>query len=45
MLGWGIIVLDDWVTSLLGLLALFYVVAPFLEEPWLEQEYGRAYLG
>tara|TARA_R110002049_G_scaffold22388_7_gene80197 strand:- start:61 stop:636 length:576 start_codon:yes stop_codon:yes gene_type:complete len=45
MFGWGIVVLDGWVTSLLALWALFYVVAPFLEEPCLEQEYGRAYLG
>ena len=29
---------------LLLMWALFYLLAPFLEEPWLEQEYGSEYL-
>ena len=31
------------VISLLVLWALFYVIAPNLEEPWLEQQYGEAF--
>lgn len=43
MIGWGITVWSWWVTSLLVLWALFYVVAPYLEEPWLDQHYGKAF--
>ena len=43
MIGWGTIT-NSWpVTSLLLLWALFYLTAPFLEEPWLEKQYGRAF--
>ncbi len=44
MIGWGVIVSSWWVISLLLLWAMFYVVAPFLEEPWLEQQYGNDFL-
>ncbi len=44
MIGWGLIVGSWWVISLLLLWAMFYVVAPFLEEPWLEQQYGSEFL-
>lgn len=40
MLGWGVIVGSAYLTILLCLWALFYIGAPFLEEPWLEKEYG-----
>ncbi|NNE61856.1 MAG: hypothetical protein HKN35_13255 [Woeseia sp.] len=44
MTGWGL-VLGSWlVASLLLLWACFYIIAPFLEEPWLEQHYGDAFL-
>ncbi len=44
MLGWGIAI-DSWrVTSLLVIWAAFYLVAPFLEEPWLERRYGAAFV-
>ena len=43
MLGWGIIVCSTYVTILLCLWALAYLGAPFLEEPWLEQQYGEEY--
>lgn len=46
MIGWGILVSNVCVGSLLILWGLFYVLAPFLEEPWLEHQYQdefRAY--
>ena len=44
MIGWGLVVGSWCGTSLLLLWAFFYVIAPFLEEPWLEQQYGDAFL-
>ena len=38
--GWGLILAQWSVTVLLALWALLHVLAPFLEERWLEQEYG-----
>lgn len=43
MLGWGLLVASWPVSSLLVMWALFYVVAPYLEEPWLERQYGEAF--
>ena len=43
MIGWCIVVSNVWVGSLLLLWGLFYVLAPFLEEPWLERQYGEAF--
>ncbi len=44
MLGLGVAVASWRVAILLVLWALFYLLAPFLEEPWLERTYGEAYL-
>lgn len=44
MFGIGITVASWLVTTLLALWALFYLLAPFLEEPWLEKQYGDEYL-
>lgn len=44
LIGVGITVASWFVNSLLLLWALFYLIAPFLEEPWLEREYGAEYL-
>lgn len=43
MLGWAIIGNSYQVTVLLILWAFTYLLAPFLEEPWLEQCYGEEY--
>lgn len=43
MIGWGITVGSWWLSWLLVVWALFYVVAPFLEEPWLSREYGSEF--
>jgi len=43
MVGWGAIVGSAYVTILLILWALLYVGAPFLEEPWLDKEYGNEF--
>jgi protein-S-isoprenylcysteine O-methyltransferase Ste14 len=43
LLGWGLIVGHAGVTILVVLWAGLYVAAPFLEECWLEQEYGEEY--
>ena len=44
MIGIALLVNSSLVTCLLILWALTYLVAPFLEEPWLENEYGQAFL-
>ena len=44
MVGLGLAVASWWVAVLLVLWALFYLLAPVLEEPWLERTYGAAYL-
>lgn len=41
--GLGITINSAFVYTLLGIWALIYVVAPFLEEPWLERAYGDAF--
>jgi protein-S-isoprenylcysteine O-methyltransferase Ste14 len=41
--GLGITINSACVYTLLGVWALMYVMAPFLEEPWLEEAYGGAY--
>ena len=43
LLGWAILVGSGVVSGLLSLWALMYLVAPLVEEPWLEQQYGSAY--
>ena len=44
MIGLGVLV-GSWLESVLLLLwAALYVVAPFLEEPWLEREFGDQYV-
>ena len=43
MVGWGLFVNSMFVFILLAMWALFYVVAPFIEEPWLQQHYGEIY--
>ena len=40
LLGWGLVLGQSSVTVLLTLWALLYVLAPFLEERWLERQYG-----
>ena len=41
--GVGLAVHSLFVYVLLTLWAALYIVAPFLEEPWLEERYGQAY--
>lgn len=43
LIGWGVLVNHDLVTILLALWGLMYVLAPILEEPWLEKQYGEPY--
>ena len=38
--GWGLVLGQSSVTVLLTLWAFLYVLAPFLEERWLERQYG-----
>ena len=40
MLGWGLFVNSSYVYTILSLWALMYVLAPFIEEPWLQKKYG-----
>ncbi len=43
LVGWGLIANAAPVSLLLSLWAILYLAAPFLEEPWLEREYGDDY--
>ena len=42
MLGLGLSVHSWFANCLLLIWAAFYIAAPFLEEPWLEKQYGEA---
>ena len=44
LLGWALIANSLPVSILLAIWALLYLLAPLLEEPWLEKEYGEEYL-
>ena len=41
--GWGLLANNLLVTTLLVLWALMYLLAPLVEEPWLEEQYGKEY--
>ena len=43
MIGWGLVVHSIYVWALLVLWACFYIVAAYVEEPWLEATYGNRY--
>lgn len=43
LIGWGLIANNLLVSILLASWALLYLLAPFREEPWLEQQYGEEY--
>ncbi len=43
LFGWALTVAAWSVTTLLVVWALMYIGGPFLEEPWLEKQYGQAY--
>ena len=44
LVGWVIIIPVMQVAILLALWGLMYLLAPLVEEPWLEREYGSEYL-
>lgn len=44
LIGLGISVHSGHVYALLVIWGIFYIIAPFLEEPWLEQQYGKEFL-
>lgn len=43
LVGWILLTRDTRVTILIGLWAIMYLLAPLIEEPWLEQHYGAEY--
>lgn len=43
LVGWGLVANALPVSTLLASWALLYLGAPFLEEPWLEDQYGDEY--
>ena len=43
-IGWALAINSAYIYVLFAFLIAFYVIAPFLEEPWLEKRYGKAYL-
>ena len=44
MVGWAIVVPSWKVTVLLSLWAALYIVAPWVEEPWMTRKYGKAFV-
>lgn len=44
MVGWALLINSWMVTALLGLWACLYIAAPLLEEPWMKQHYGDAFV-
>lgn len=44
MIGWALLANNIQVTLLLTVWAFAYCLAPLIEEPWLEQQYGESYL-
>jgi protein-S-isoprenylcysteine O-methyltransferase Ste14 len=44
MIGWGLLVDSLFVYIILSLWGGVYLIAPFLEEPWLEKKYGAEYV-
>ncbi len=44
MIGWGIFIGSGYVWVLLIVWSVVYFIAPFIEERWLAQNYGDAYL-
>ena len=43
MIGVGLWVHSNMVYALLAIWAMWYIIAPFLEEPWLEEQYGEEF--
>ena len=43
-IGWALAINSSYVYILFAFLVVFYIIAPFLEEPWLEKQYGKDYL-
>lgn len=44
LIGWALVVPNPLIWALLAFWGLLYLLAPLFEEPWLEREYGEAYL-
>ena len=44
MIGWGLLVQSIYVHAILFLWCFLYILAPFIEEPWLQERYGNEYL-
>lgn len=44
LIGWALIANSLFVSILLSAWALLYLLAPFVEEPWLEEQYGEEYV-
>lgn len=43
LIGWGILAASLWTLPVLAIGIAVLLVAPFAEEPWLEEQYGEAY--
>ena len=44
LIGLGLTIHSGLVYTLLAVWGLFYIIAPFLEESWLEEQYGKEFL-
>lgn len=43
LIGWGILAASQWALPVLAMGFAVLVIAPFAEEPWLEERYGTSY--
>jgi protein-S-isoprenylcysteine O-methyltransferase Ste14 len=43
LIGWGVVASSYLVSFVLIMWAFLYLIAPFFEEPWLEQKYGESF--
>ncbi len=43
LLGWGILAASMWALPVVAIGIFVLAVAPFAEEPWLEETYGEPY--
>lgn len=43
LVGWGVLSASLWTLPILAVGLMVLIIAPFAEEPWLEEVYGRTY--
>jgi protein-S-isoprenylcysteine O-methyltransferase Ste14 len=44
MFGWGLFINSSYAYAILSLWGFLYILAPFIEEPWLQKRYGNDFI-